>query len=549
MMSFLRPMLASKQEVGLRDRYKCIAIYIVAFILIWISFNSYAETPSIHILDRVDATFKPLQDTWYTAIRAYAEVLFWLLVLVDFGWSAIIYVLEKNDITEIITSFTKKIFSIGFFWGLLKLSDTWVPAIINSFRQIGTSVGNVSSVTPDGIVSTGFELAKGAFMLLKGLGVIDVISVVFPITFIAILVFLAFLFVAAQLLVTLIESYIAVGAGVILLGFGGSRWTTDFATKYLQYAVGTGLKLMILYLIVGSGQTLFDSMVLDTENLMASCLAAMGSAVTYAFLAIQVPQIASSMMSGSPSLTAGAMAGAAIQLGAAAAGAAAATGAATRSATTGGTKAAAGATGLANALGAGYNAALDMGLSGLNAGAHSVGEVAKHGLGLASSGIGNAVSGGKSTFAEKVGASTGGKIASGIESTRGGSMSNTSPTPSASSGSGVANGKTPATNGGSGNLNVPTGSAPTASTQPLTGGTGAVPTSEAVPPPTASSSGLGDASAASLSSPVGGNVSNGENGNVHKVPLHERIQALQGYVPQDMASGATINIDLKHTAD
>lgn len=563
-----------------RDFYARLAVYFVMFIMLGLSFNSNADAPSIQILDRVDATFKPLQDTWYTAIRGYAERLFWLLVLVDIGWTAVIYVFEKNDITEIVTSFVKKIFTIGFFWGLLKFSDSWIPAIINSFRQIGTSVGNVSSVTPDGIVTTGFELAKGAFKIMKDLGTLEAIAVVFPVTLVAIVVFVAFLFVAAQLLVTLIESYIAVGGGVILLGFGGSRWTTDFATKYLQYAVGTGLKLMIIYLIVGTGQTLFDSLMLDPNNLIETMLAAMGSALVYAYLAIQVPQIASSMMSGSPSMTAGSLAGTAITLGAAIAGAGAATAATAAAAGTGGVGAAAGATGLAKALGAGYSSALDVGKSGIDAGMHAAGEVAKHGLGLATGGIGDAVNQGRTAFAEKVDQSTGGRIAGGIEATRGGSMSGATPTGDGggttaasqtsggssmeattnsgntdggttsasqvanSTGQPISSGNTSASSGGGTSASAPASTAPAR----VSGSNAANPVA---PPASSGASALGDASTASINGGQSSPETNGGGSNTteRKDPLHQRIQGLQGYVPQDMATGAAIQIDLKHTAD
>ena len=79
MFSILRPSL-SKAPMPRRDFYARLAVYFVMFIMLGLSFNSNADAPSIQILDRVDATFKPLQDTWYTAIRGYAERLFWLLV-------------------------------------------------------------------------------------------------------------------------------------------------------------------------------------------------------------------------------------------------------------------------------------------------------------------------------------------------------------------------------------------------------------------------------------------------------------------------------------
>lgn len=521
---------------------------------------------TFNVLNRIDAAYKPLQNTWYTAIRVYAERLFWLLVLVDMGWSGTVYALEKNDVAEIVVSLTKKIFPIGFFWALLKFSDSWIPAIINSFAKIGREAGGagVATATPDGIASLGFELAKGCFVVIRNLSLMDSLAVVFPVTLMAIVTFLCFLWVAGQLLVTLIETYVCVGGGVILLGFGGSRWTTDFATKYLQYAVGTGLKLMILYLIVGTGQTLLGSnLVIETEHLVESTLAAMGGALVYAYLAINVPKIASGMMSGSPALTAGDMMTSALAMGAAVAGVGAmASGGLQQTAGAAG-GAAAGAGGLAKALGAGYSSALDAGKSGVGAATGAVGEVAKHSLGLAAGGIGDAIKSGADSFSDKVANSTGGQIASSIEATRGGSMSGAAPassTAAPSSAPATAAGSSPsasvsspassgvsAASGPSGTS--PAASAPaaaTASSAPT--GSGSAPVS--TPTGSANASTTGDASSASIGpgSSVPPPTDTGNPGQ-QKAPLHDRIRDLQGFVPQDMAPASSINIQAGHTVD
>ncbi|MFD2274698.1 type IV secretion system protein [Undibacterium arcticum] len=143
--------------------------------------------------------------------------------------------------------------------------------------------------------------------------------------------------------------------------FGGSRWTTDFATKYLQYAVGTGIKLMLLYLVVGVGQTITQQLYIDPNQLIDSCLKCMGVALVFGYLAIQIPAMASAMMSGSPSMTAGALAGAALTMGAAAAGAGGAAVAGGKAAQGGAGGAMAGAAGLSKALGAGMSSAMDVG--------------------------------------------------------------------------------------------------------------------------------------------------------------------------------------------
>jgi type IV secretion system protein TrbL len=572
---------------------------------------------------------------WSEIIRVYAIRLFLLLAAIDFGWLCANFIFEKKEFEDMMFSVGKKLMTLSFFLFLLMSSNTWIPQVLNSFTKIGKEAGGTNVTTPDGIAAHGYDAAIGVFEILKDLDMGEQIVAVLPAVGMAALIFLAFLWTAAQLLIAQIESGIAIGAGIILMGFGGSRWTTDMATKYKQYVVATGVKLMLLYIVVGTGATLFsDIKLVNGPQFLPSMMVASGSAFMYAFLATKVPAIASGMMSGSPSMSAGDIMGAAIGAGAAIAGlgaAGAAMGKAGASALGGG---AAAATGVGQALGAGLESGMDMGKSGAGLAAHAVGEVASHGLGMASGAIGDRLAGGAAGFGEKVSNSTGGKIATSIQAARGGSMAGVAGGSSAESQGGAAaaapgtasastssgantstpsgaasNAATPAAgstataqsaaSGGSGQGGpnaASVGSAPVGRTAPTAGnapastpstsGTSASssPSSSATPPgaretsmpsaapesassgkasgspPSVSSidpsksagssetsggSGQGDASNGSLSG--GGESKAASNEQRNRDPLHRRIQELKGYLPDDAAHAATMQINVNHT--
>lgn len=443
MISSVRLLVPSALRSRRAARAASFAVIALLMMTAVLSAHAQSTDSSFSLLNGVQAKFQPLQYQWGAKVRVYAQRLFWALAAVDFGWTCITYIIDKNDIADMLGSLVRKMMTLSFFFALLKMADTWIPMIINSFTQIGQDAGGSgSSSTPDQIVSTGWSTALAMYEALNNKGLTDKIAMAIPVTALSILCFLAFLFVAVQLLVTLIETYIAIGAGIIMLGFGGSRWTTDMASKYMQYAVATGVKLMVIYLIVGAGQTLFDqSAMIDARQIIKSCMTAMGAGFVYAYLAFQVPAIASAMMSGSPSMTAGGMMGAAITAGAALAGAGAAAAGGGLAAAKGAGGAAAGATGLAKALSAGVNSGLDLGKSGTALASHALGEMGAHGLGMAKGAIGDAVGGARTGFAQSVDQSTGGKIASSIEATRGGSVAGVpAPQSSAAGASGAAQG-------------------------------------------------------------------------------------------------------------
>lgn len=557
---------------------------IVALAMMALSGLSYAQeaTSGFAVLDKIDNAFKPFQTTWYNAIKGYAVDLFWKLALLDFLWTTISWVMEKQELPDLLHGLARKIFTLGFFFALLQFSGEWIPAIIDSLRSIGENVGNVKA-TPDGILFKGFEVATGMFKLINKLGVSEKLALAIPVAMLAVVIFLAYAFVAATLLITLIESYIAIGAGVILLGFGGSRWTTEFATKYLQFAFGTGMKLMVIYLVVGAGQTIVNGMQIDSNNLVQSMFVMLGTVFVYAYLVIQIPGIVSGMMSGSPALSTSGLASTTVAIGAAAV----AGGMAAKSAMGSGANAlssgAAGSAGLMQALGAGMASAQDLGKSGIGAAAHAAGQVAGQGLGMAAAGIGSAIDGAAGGFSDKVASSTGAQIASNIESGRGGSMSGASS--GASGSSGAAAGPTPASGGGNANAAASSGSgasggsasAPSGSSSESGGGSTSSSSSG-----TASTSSSSAPSAPSTSAPTGGGYSGGADvgasvlptssasmgdastasisGGSQSIPssgptsdnapsITDRIKGLEGYVPQDQANISAIQINMGHGKD
>ena len=69
----------------------------------------------------------------------------------------------------------------------------------------------------------------------------------------AFFVLLSFVITAAMLLLTLIESYLVVGGGVILLGFGANRFTAPAAEGYFGYVIRVGVRLFFFYLVLAIG--------------------------------------------------------------------------------------------------------------------------------------------------------------------------------------------------------------------------------------------------------------------------------------------------------
>jgi len=91
-----------------------------------------------------------------------------------------------------------------------------------------------------------------------------------------------------------------------LLGFSGSRWTKFFSERYLSYVASVGVKLFVLYLIMGVGMTIAARWVPLLEGGGFSPLPlfyVMGGSLVFLFLTWHIPSVAGAMMAGAVTLS------------------------------------------------------------------------------------------------------------------------------------------------------------------------------------------------------------------------------------------------------
>ncbi len=331
---------------------------------------AYGQTPAPQSgpSDLLDV-YKNATTTWVSTAFGYANKLFGLLAVIDFTWAMIVLFLERHELEGWIAGFLKKLMTISFFYALLINQSTWFPAIINSFVQIGQQAGGVSGyMNPSSILWTGVQIS-GAILaaclpsasanstpggvlgvLVPGAGAALTAASLIPALvalFCALLIFLAYVVITLTFIMATVESYVVMSAGLIFLGFGASRWTVPYTERYISLVVSTGVRLMVLYMIIGLGQTLSNTWVQEASQIalstagLQSLFGLLASVIVFMALAWQVPKLASSVLQGSlqmgssdlvapamsAAVTAGTIAAVAATGGAALAGGAAASGA------------------------------------------------------------------------------------------------------------------------------------------------------------------------------------------------------------------------------
>lgn len=289
------------------------------------------------MLDTVVNSAAGASNGWMQQSLDFAKTLFFGLAALEFVWAAIQLTLQKGELSELAVGLLMKIIALSFFSMVLLYAPDWIPKVIDSFKQAGSAVGNSNygtigstnmqtcasgTLSPSAVLDQGVCVAsKLTTTSLEKMGVddgspglLDVITNFFPMLMLglaSIATLLGFVVLAIQLTITLIESFIVIGGGVLMLGFMGSRWTMNYGERFFGYAVSIGVKLFTLYLIIALGESFVNALVnYIAQDIQQSgtvsintLLGTTGGSLAYGAIGYLVPGLAGSMLNGSPSLS------------------------------------------------------------------------------------------------------------------------------------------------------------------------------------------------------------------------------------------------------
>jgi type IV secretion system protein TrbL len=200
---------------------------------------------------------------------------------------------------------------IGAFYALLLNGRIWIPAIIDSFTQLGQSAAGVGSLSPSGVFMQGLGIA-GA--LLDGASTSAFFTnpgTSFALAFAALLIVVSYTVITVNFIVTLVESYLVVSVGFIFLGFGGSRWTAPYTERYIGLAVSIGIKIVLLYCLISAGFGLSIGWLSEAQAVGTSsrpvmnAFDVMGGSLIFMMCCWQIPKLFAAVIGGSPALTGG----------------------------------------------------------------------------------------------------------------------------------------------------------------------------------------------------------------------------------------------------
>ena len=345
------------------------------------------------VIDHFLDVFTRYIDSGFGLLRPEVAFIATTLIVIDVTLAALFWSWGADE--DIIARLVKKTLFVGVFAYIIGNWNNLARIVFESFAGLGLKASGTGFTTadllrPGKVAQTGLDAARPLLDSISDpMGWVSFFENFIQIAclmFAWALILLAFFILAIQLFITLIEFKLTTLAGFVLIPFGLFGKSAFMAERVLGNVISSGIKVLVLAVIIGIGSTLFSEFTAgfngatptidDAMTIVLAALALLG-------LGIFGPGIANGLVSGGPQLGAGA----AIGTGLAAGGMAAAGAAAVGAVASGGA-----------ALAGGVAAAARGGaaLAGGASTAYSLGAAGQSGASAVGSGLGNVASTGAS---------------------------------------------------------------------------------------------------------------------------------------------------------
>jgi type IV secretion system protein TrbL len=272
------------------------------------------------VIDNFLGVFTQYIDSGFGLVQGDVRWLASVLIAIDITLAGLLWAMAPDE--DVLARLIRKTLYIGVFAFIIGNYNNLAKIIYNSFAGLGVeaSGGTVSAaqlLQPGRIAQVGVSAGQPILTSISGLMGFASFFDNFVQIVILLIVIASFFVMAIQLFVSLIEFKLTTLAGFVLVPFGLFGRTAFRAEKVLGNVVSSGVKILVLAVIVGIGSTIFNQFTsgIGASPTINDALTLILAALTLLGMTIFGPGIANGLIAGGPQLGAGAAIGTSLAVG------------------------------------------------------------------------------------------------------------------------------------------------------------------------------------------------------------------------------------------
>ena len=207
------------------------------------------------VFEDVLAQFQNATSQWLGELYRVGTNLFWMIAAIEMALLGVTNALRR-EWEYLFIDLGRAVMGIGAMYLLFQNGPDWLQhGLIASFQEWGGMTGGApaTAMDPGSVMQQGFVLASVLLQAVANGSWLHQAANLTVTIICGIAIIVCFAIIAAILLETLIEGYVACTAGTVLVATSGSRFTHRFAERYFGWTLGIAIRLFFLYLILGLG--------------------------------------------------------------------------------------------------------------------------------------------------------------------------------------------------------------------------------------------------------------------------------------------------------
>lgn len=270
------------------------------------------------VVDRFLEVFTRYIDSGFGLLQGEVAWLASTLIVIDVTLAALFWAWGADD--DIMARLVKKILFVGIFAFIIGNWNALSQIVFESFAGLGLKAtgGSMSAsefLRPGHVAQVGLDAGRPILESISGLmgyiaffeNFIQIVVLLFS----WLIVLLSFFILSIQLFIALIEFKLATLCGFVLVPFALFNKTAFMAERVLGLVISSGVKILVLAVIIGIGSTLFGEFTqgFAAQPTIEDAMAIVLAALCLLGLGIFAPGIANGIVSGGPQLGAGAAVG------------------------------------------------------------------------------------------------------------------------------------------------------------------------------------------------------------------------------------------------
>jgi type IV secretion system protein TrbL len=273
----------------------------------------------LNVVDQFMQTFIHYIDSGFGLLSGDVGWLSTILIALDITLAGLFWAMDGE--AHVFYRLIKKVLYVGFFALLINNFQSLSQVVFDSFSTLGIDATNsgftaADMLRPGKIAGIGYQ---AAWPLLNKAGSMMGLTTFFShvvtilvMLFAWVVIILSFFLLAVQLFITIIEFKLTTLAGFTLVPFALWNKTAFLAERVLGNVIASGIKVMVLAVIIGIGATFFSQFIAALQGhdpTLADAMSLMLASISLFGLGIFGPGIASGLVAGAPQLGAGAAIG------------------------------------------------------------------------------------------------------------------------------------------------------------------------------------------------------------------------------------------------